>query len=53
MHWLGFELNLKKEMQIDEKGIENLLMNIMLKKYFKKTQIQKTPFHAFLLGIFG
>jgi hypothetical protein len=50
---LGFELNLKKEMQIDEKGIENLLMNIMLKKYFKKTQIQKTPFHAFLLGIFG
>jgi hypothetical protein len=28
-------------MQIDKKGMKNLLMNIMLKKYFKKTQIQK------------
>jgi len=40
-------------MQIDEKGMENLLMNMMFKKYFKKTQIQKRPFHAFLLGIFS
>lgn len=24
-----------------------------VEKIFKKTQIQKTPFHAFLLGIFG
>jgi hypothetical protein len=40
-------------MQFEEKGMENLLMNIMLKKYLKKTQIQKTPLHAFLLGIFG
>jgi hypothetical protein len=38
-------------MQIGGKDIENLLINMMLKKNFRKDKnMKKTPFHAFSLG---
>jgi hypothetical protein len=39
-------------MHVGEKGIENLLMNMMLKekKLLRRHKTKKTSFHVFLLG---
>ncbi len=54
--WSEFQfkkIKLKRiEMLIGGKGIENLLMNIvLLKKLLKTHKYKKTPFHACYLGM--
>ncbi len=49
----GLKFQLKRNwMHIGEEGIENFLMNMMLKEkeLLRRNQTKKTSFHVFLLG---
>lgn len=54
LKYIDWGLNwLKKERCKLMKKVWKICHQYNVEKIFKKTQIQKTPFHAFLLGSFG
>ncbi len=50
LNWIQIPLKKNEMMQIDGKGIEDLLMNMVLENNnLKDTNLKTTPFHASLL----
>ncbi len=50
MNWIQIPLKKNEMMQIDEKGIEDLLVNMVLQNNnLKNKNLQMTSFHASLL----
>ncbi len=50
LNWIQIPLKKNEMMQIDGKGIEDLLVNMVLENNnLKDTNLKTTPFHAYLL----